>query len=297
MDIEEWQARGQQVNLLGHNIFYIDEPARGEPWGTIFFIHGFPSASWDWYRIWPELNRHYRLVAMDLLGFGFSAKPSPHDYRIMEQADLCEALCEQLRLEEFHVLAHDYGDTVAQELLARQNAGSGVGRWRSCLFLNGGLFPETHRAVLAQRLLHSPLGPLVGRALNRRSLRRSFDNVFGAGTRASEAEIDAFFALFDRDGGRRNTHRLIRYIDDRRQYRERWVGALREACCPIGLINGSVDPVSGEHMVQRFEELIGSEHFIERLPAIGHYPQVEAPAQVLDAYGRFLARVAESAGA
>jgi pimeloyl-ACP methyl ester carboxylesterase len=288
---EAWEARGSSVELLGHRIFFVDEAPTGEARGTIVLLHGFPTSSWDWWKVWPALNRHYRLVALDLLGFGFSAKPNPHDYRIIEQANLCEALWEHLQLVEFHVLAHDYGDTVAQELLARQNRGEGVGRWRSCMFLNGGLFPETHRAVLAQRLLHSPLGPIVGRALNRRSLRRSFDNIFGADTRASDAEIDAFYALFDRDGGRRLTHRLIRYIGDRRQHRERWVGALRDACCPIGLINGSVDPVSGEHMVLRFEELIGREHFIERLPAIGHYPQVEAPVEFLDAYERFLTSV------
>ncbi len=288
MRIEEWQARGQQVSLLGHDIFYIDEPARGEPWGTIFFIHGFPSASWDWWKIWPTLNRHYRLVALDMLGFGFSAKPCPHDYRIMEQADLCEALVRQLALEEFHVLAHDYGDTVAQELLARQNAGSGAGQWLSCLFLNGGLFPETHKALLVQRLLLGPFGFIVRHAFSRASMRQSFDRVFGPDTKATDEEMDALWRLFTLNDGQRNLHRLIHYMSDRRANRQRWLDALREACCPIGLINGSVDPVSGEHMVQRFEELVGDGHFIRRLEAIGHYPQIEAPEGVLTAYREFL---------
>lgn len=284
----QWESRGQYEELLGQRIFYLDEPARGEALGTIVLIHGFPTASWDWWKLWPSLNERYRLVAVDLLGFGFSAKPSPHDYRITEQADLCEALIEARSLDEFHVLAHDYGDTVAQEMLARQNAGTGHGRWLSCMFLNGGLFSETHRPVLSQRLLNSPLGVIFRHALSRRSLRRSFDHIFGDQTRASDEEIDAFYELFSRDGGKRNLHRLIRYITEREQNRARWVGSLRDARCPIGLINGSVDPVSGEHMVQRFEEIIGSDFFIERLPEIGHYPQVEAPQAVLKAYEQFI---------
>ncbi|GAB5413823.1 MAG: alpha/beta hydrolase [Congregibacter sp.] len=284
---EAWLARGQHAELLGQRMFYIDEAATDEPRGTIFLIHGFPTSSWDWWKIWPDLNRHYRLIAVDLLGFGFSAKPSPHDYRIMEQADLCESLVGHLGLTDFHVLAHDYGDTVAQELLARQNEGVGKGHWLSCLFLNGGLFPETHRAVLAQRLLKSPVGFIFRHALTKKSLHKSFDHIFGE-SKADHREIDTFFDLFDRDGGRRNVHRLIHYMSDRTTHRERWVAALREACCPIGLINGSLDPVSGDHMVQRFQELIGSDHYIHRLPSVGHYPQVEAPDAVLGAYHQFL---------
>ena len=287
---QDWLARGQRQMLCGHDIFFVDEPASGEHRGTILLIHGFPTSSWDWLKIWPELNRHYRLVAMDLLGFGFSAKPTPHDYRIMEQADICEALVAQLGLTSFHVLAHDYGDTVAQEMLARQNDGSGEGEWRSCLFLNGGLFPETHRAILAQRLLKSRIGFLFRYALTRRSLEKSFDRIFGD-RKASREEIDVFFALFDRDGGRRNVHRLIHYMSDRINHRQRWIDALTAARCPIGLINGSLDPVSGEHMVQRFEELVGDGHFIHRLPRVGHYPQVEAPEEVLAAYASFLAQL------
>jgi pimeloyl-ACP methyl ester carboxylesterase len=288
---EQWRARGRRATVLDHRLFFVDEPATGEPRGTVLLIHGFPTASWDWWKIWPALNEHYRLVAMDMLGFGFSDKPFPHDYRIMEQADLCEALVDHLELDSFHVLAHDYGDTVAQEMLARQNEGLGAGRWLSCLFLNGGLFPETHRALPVQRMLLGPLGFLVRRGFSKARFRRSFDRIFGPDSRASDEEIEAFWELFTRDNGQRNLHRLIHYMSDRRTHRERWLGALQDTRCPIGLINGSLDPVSGEHMVQRFEELVGREHFIRRLPDVGHYPQIEAPRQVAPRYLEFLARL------
>ena len=61
------------------------------------------------------------------------------------------------------------------------------------------------------------------------------------------------------------------------------------------LINGSVDPVSGEHMVERFEQLVGQQHFISRLSNIGHYPQLEAPDAVLSAYRSFLVSNGEPA--
>jgi pimeloyl-ACP methyl ester carboxylesterase len=68
---------------------------------------------------------------------------------LLEQADLQQALLAHLQVEQpVHILAHDYGDSVAQELLARHYENRLA--VASCVFLNGGLFPETHRPVLMQ---------------------------------------------------------------------------------------------------------------------------------------------------
>jgi pimeloyl-ACP methyl ester carboxylesterase len=83
-------------------------------------------------------------------------------------------------------------------------------------------------------------------------------------------------------------HRLIRYMAERVRQRQRWVGALGAAHCPLAVIDGAADPVSGAHMVARWREVVGS-GYIAELPGIGHYPQVEAPEQVLDHYGKFIA--------
>ena len=80
-------------------------------------------------------------------------------------------------------------------------------------------------------------------------------------------------------------------MTDRKTHRQRWVSALQQSAVPIGLINGSVDPVSGAHMVERYREIVSRDHFIAELPAIGHYPQVEAPDAVVEAYLQFLRQV------
>lgn len=282
----EWRTRGRHVQLMGREIFTVDSGGAGP---VVLMIHGFPTASWDWSEIWDDLARDHRLVAADMLGFGFSEKPLRHRYTIHEQADLMEALVRAIGLDRFHVLAHDYGDTVAQEMLARQNEERGAGTWLSVCLLNGGLFPETHRARLVQKLLLTPLGPWISRLNSRRSFARSFAKVFGADTQPTPAQLDAFWELIEYNDGRRVFHELITYMRDRREHRQRWVDALRQSRVPLALINGSVDPVSGAHMVARFRELIGDRHFIRELPAIGHYPQVEAPAQTVAAYREFLA--------
>ncbi len=284
----DWQQRGALHTINGCSIFVIDEGTVDQD--TIVLIHGFPTASWDWHRIWPTLRQQYRLVTMDMLGFGFSDKPEKHRYSIHEQADIVEALVQKLGLTRFHVLAHDYGDTVAQELLARQNAGKGAGEWLSVCFLNGGLFPETHRALLTQKLLLSPLGALVNKLSNKRSFDRAMSRVFGPETKPDAQELADYWSLVMHNNGKHIFHNLITYMRDRRQHRERWVSAIRQAKVPVALINGSADPVSGAHMVARFRELALPLAYLAELPEIGHYPQMEAADDVALHYLKFLSQ-------
>lgn len=284
--LRDWRAQGRDFTFRAN-----DRQDRAiRYWSTgsgapLLLVHGFPTASWDWHYLWQPLAERYRLIACDMLGFGDSAKPKGHDYRILEQADLQQALLEHLGVHEpVHLLVHDYGNSVGQELLARHEEGGFA--LASLVFLNGGLFPETHRAVLSQKLLLSPFGSLFGRLFDRKRLAQNFAKVFGPQTQPSEAELDAFWELIRHNDGPRVMHRLIHYILDRRQHRERWVGAMQRTSVPLRLIDGPEDPISGAHMVERYRELIPQPDTVE-LPGIGHYPQVEAPEQVLQHYLAF----------
>ncbi len=277
----DWRAQAQDMDFRGQRIRYWTA-GEGEP---LLLIHGFPTASWDWHYLWEPLARRFRVIACDLLGFGYSAKPRGHDYRLLEQADLKQALLAHLGVDgPVHVLAHDYGDSVAQELLARHHEGRF--NLASCVFLNGGLFPETHRPVLVQKLLLSPVGSLVGRLFSRRKLAASFAQVFGPNTQPSERELDDFWRLIAESDGPSVMHRLIHYIPERRQQRDRWVAAMQKGGVPLRVIDGAVDPISGAHMVARYRELIPNADTV-LLEGIGHYPQTEAPDQVLEHYLAF----------
>jgi len=290
----EWGKSGAYLTIKGRQIFFLDTLETDHTYKTkdvIVLIHGFPTSSWDWAKIWDPLASSYRLIALDMLGFGLSDKPDPHSYSIHEQADIVEGVIAQLKLKNFHVLAHDYGDTVAQELLARQNNGNGIGHWESVCFLNGGLFPETHQALLIQKLLLSPFGPLINKLSSKRKFITSMSRVFGPNTQPSQIELDGFWAMVNHNKGRHIFHNLITYMTNRKTHRERWVTALREAKIPIGLINGSFDPVSGAHMIAHYKKIVGEPDFLVELPDIGHYPQVEAPETVAQDYLRFLNEV------
>lgn len=279
--VEQWYSSCDSFEYRGQRIVFRHGQAEGE---VLLLIHGFPTASWDWHKIWPELTSRYTVIAPDMVGFGHSAKPRHYRYNLVDQADLHEALLRDLGYSRYHVLAHDYGDSVAQELLSRDTSGRQL---QSLCFLNGGLFPETHRALLIQRLLHSPLGFLLSALLRKKSFDRSFSAVFGSGTKPTAQELEAFWSLIQCHGGQMLFHKLIRYMEERKLHRDRWVQAMQSTSVPLRVIDGEADPVSGAHMVARYRELIPAPDCV-LLDSIGHYPQCEAPDQVLQHYLPFL---------
>lgn len=285
--LRAWREAGRLHDFRGHAVFLREDGDVAAP--ALLLIHGFPSASFDWADVWPALAARYRLLAPDLLGFGLSAKPAGHDYRIGEQADLCEALLRETGITDYHVLAHDYGDTVAQELLARQAPGRAGPRLRSVALLNGGLFPEAHRPLLTQKLLASAAGPLLARVTSRRTFGMSMTRIFGRSTPPSPALLDDLWVLLQVNQGVMAMPRLIAYMAERRAQRGRWVGALQASALPLAFIDGAADPISGAHMAARYRELVPNPD-VTLLPGIGHYPQCEAPAAVLAAYLDFRER-------
>jgi pimeloyl-ACP methyl ester carboxylesterase len=274
--LDAWRRAGVRHTYRGHG-YPIYSAGQGD---AVVLIHGFPTASWDWRHQWAGLAASGRVVALDLLGFGFADKPRDHAYSVMDHADQVEAALAAAGVTRCRIVAHDYGDTVAQELLARNLPGL-----QAVTFLNGGLFPETHRPTRIQRLLASPLGPLVARATTQRLFRRGFSAVFGARTQPSATDLDEAWALIAAGGGtHRIAHRLIGYMEQRRRHRARWVGAVTGARVPLRLICGADDPVSGAHAAARYRELVPAAD-VRLLDGVGHYPQLEAPERLAPLFG------------
>jgi len=284
--VAAWRKDAKELSAGGRRLAYwtANEQDETKPW--LLLIHGYPTSSWDWTFIWDDLAAHFRLAALDMLGFGLSEKPRDIEYSIFMQADLQTALLDRLKVSGTHILAHDYGDTVAQELLARHNEGSLAFAINSIAFLNGGLFPEQHRARPIQKLGLTPFGFLIGMLMSRDKFRLTLDRVFGPDTKASIEEINAHWELILEGGGRHVLHKLLTYIPQRRQNRTRWVEALQKATIPLRLIDGGADPVSGAHLYRHYKQLVPNADAV-LFESIGHYPQTEAPGAVADAFLEF----------
>lgn len=283
MNLTDWQKSGKYFDFKDFPIFYQQSRASDE---VLLCLHGFPTSSHDYHKIWNDLTKRFAVLSYDLIGYGFSAKPVNFDYTTFNQVDVLQSLLEHLKVRKVHILAHDYGNTITQELLARAGESRLDFTIESICLLNGALFPETHRPVLAQKILISPLGFLFGRLISNARFKRSLANIFGRKTQPTEAELDDFVKVFDFNDGRKIAHKLIRYMTERAKYRERWVGALQKTTIPLRFINGLADPVSGAHLVRRFREIMPHTDIIE-LVDIGHFPHFEVSTETLKYFLEF----------
>lgn len=279
MNLNDWKENGNFFDYQGLPIFCRQSKTSDE---VLLCLHGFPTASFDYHKIWDKLAEKFAVVCFDMIGYGFSAKPLNFNYTTFNQVDVLSALLENRQIKRVHILAHDYGTTITQELLARAEENRLNFSIETICFMNGALFPETHRPILAQKILLSPIGFLFGKLVSDSIFKKSLASVFGAKTQPTTEELEDFVRLFKHNNGKRIAHKLIRYMLERTKYRERWVGALQKMKQPFRLINGLEDKVSGKHLVERFREVVPHQRDIVELENIGHFPHYEVPEIILE---------------
>jgi pimeloyl-ACP methyl ester carboxylesterase len=288
MKLNVWRENGNYFDYKTLPIFYRLSKPSDE---VLLCLHGFPTSSFDYHKIHDALAERFSVLSFDTIGYGFSAKPTDFDYTTFKQVDVLQALLEHLKIQKIHILAHDYGNTITQELLALTEENRLSFSVETICLLNGALFPETHRPILAQKILISPLGFVFGRLIGDSRFKQSLASVFGERTQPTEDELNDFLTVFKFNEGRRIAHKLIRYMTERKKYRERWVGALQRTKIPFRFINGLADKVSGAHLVERFREVVPHQTDIIELENVGHYPHYEVPETVIKKYFEFHRRV------
>ncbi|MEW5811375.1 MAG: alpha/beta hydrolase [Actinomycetota bacterium] len=107
------------ATVAGRQIFYREAGDPGAP--TIVLLHGFPTSSFMFRNLIPELADRYHVIAPDYLGFGYSDAPpvEEFDYTFDALADLTAGLLEQLGAASYAMYVQDYGAPVGWRLALR----------------------------------------------------------------------------------------------------------------------------------------------------------------------------------
>ena len=267
-----------------HELFCVDS---GGDKPVLLILHGYPTSSHDYWRALPILAEHYRVIVHDHLGFGFSDKPRDYSYSLVDQADHAIMLWRDVGVTEADLVAHDYGTSIATELLARRNLGAGPIKLRSLTLCNGSMHIELANLRIMQRLLKAPLvGPVVARLASQRLFRRNMRKLFADPSFLDDEELDAMWTQLVAADGRAVLPAVTRYIDERYKFWHRWIRALRDTDLPVHIVWARQDPVAVEKMAHVLHNEIANSD-LQLLDGVGHFPMIEAVerwcAAVLDA--------------
>ncbi|KAE8741193.1 Epoxide hydrolase 4 [Frankliniella occidentalis] len=100
------------VTVKGLKFHYVEKGDRSRP--LMLFVHGFPEFWYSWRFQMNEFSKDYWTVAIDMRGYGDSAKPSNvSDYKLENMVDDIKEIVKALNKEKFILVAHDWGAVIS----------------------------------------------------------------------------------------------------------------------------------------------------------------------------------------
>ncbi len=262
------------ADVDGVRIHY-QEKGAGTP---LVLLHGFTSSTYSWKDVFEPLSKNFRVIAVDLKGFGFSGKPDG-DYTRRAQAVLVAHLLDHLKIEKAWIAGNSMGGEVALNF-ALQNPQRIAGL---VLIDSGGVHVKGSGSLAPGYLLV----PVVGRVLS--ALALTSDKLVREGLAKS---------FFDDS---KVTPERVAYYYLPLTTRAGQLGALRartqsgqfpietelpRITAPVLIIWGAEDELIPLEAGRRMNSLIkGSKLVI--VDKCGHLPQEEMPERVWDEITRF----------
>ena len=275
MNNTDWKSKGNFITINNNKVFVIDQGASDE---TLLILHGYPTSSYDYYKVLPELTKKYRVIIHDHLGFGFSDKPINYSYLLKDQATIALQLWKQLGINKATLLAHDYGTSVATEILARNNANKIDLQINQLILCNGSMHIELSQLRTIQKLLKGRFGKYIAKLTNYTIFSRNLRNVYFDRTKVTKEELQQMWQQIEYNRGKKVIHLISDYINQRHTHWNRWIGALKETDINTKIIWAKEDPVA----VKAIAELLSTEikknelFWIEKC---GHFPMLEKPKE------------------
>jgi pimeloyl-ACP methyl ester carboxylesterase len=264
------------VEIDGVRLHY-QEKGTGTP---LVLIHGFTSSTYSWKDVFEPLSRNFRVIAIDLKGFGFSDKPDG-DYTRHAQSMLVAHLLDYLKIEKAWLCGNSMGGEISLNF-ALENPQRVAG----LILIDSGGVEVNGGASLAPSYL---LVPVLGRVLTALALtsdklvREGLEKSFYDDTKITDERVANYYRPLQTRGGqlaalRARTQAELFPI-------EQELGRIK---APALIIWGVEDELIPLEAGRKMNSLIKSSR-LEVFEKCGHVPQEEMPERVLNEMTKFIA--------
>ena len=290
-EAEKWRRDGSYI-LSPYGKIFTKDLGEGE---NILLLHGYPSNSYDYFPL--SLGLKNRLLFIDLLGFGYSDKPRNINYTYKIQTDIVENYLQQKKINELFIVAHDYGVTIAQELLARSidnnNTHSNYFKIKGIIIISGGLFPEYHKSSISEQITKSSLGEYFDKWIGKDRYLKNLLELYNINKRPSSYELEELWKIINYQEGSKLSHKLIYFHKDREYNYKRYITPLNNKFIPTIVIEGADDPNLDYAEIDKYQEITDKEK-IFILDNTGHFPHIESYKEVINIINNFIISIVKN---
>lgn len=264
---------------IGDQLVHVEMAGSGPP---LVLVHGFGASTYSWRLVMPRLAASFRVVAVDLSGFGYTQRPADRArYTREAQGELILAVMDALGFQSAHLMGHSYGGGISLWLAWKHPE-----RVRSLVLVDSSAptysYDRRSRAASFRPLTHLFLRTWMLRPSTvRKALLRSFHDdslvtpelvqAYWERIRI-EGVIDAYYGLTVPVRGPVETV------------------VLEEIRVPTFIVWGAEDPLISVESGRRAAERMHAEFVV--LEKTGHVPMEERPEELLQLVLPFLERQA-----
>ncbi len=263
----------------------------------IILYHGFPSFWFSWFRQMEQLKSRYRVVAVDGLGAGRSAKPDVlDDYRIDRLASQLDRLARHLADQRrFILIGHDWGAA-----LAFAYAQAYPGRLRALIAMSAppyNLFldlvasdPEQQaRSAYMQVFRKTTAEMLKSSDIPERIWRQAYGDLLSSGA-LSPGEGELFHRTLTDPAtlnGGMNWYRSNLPAFDEIDVATHWPAGHPQIGVPTLFVWGAADKTFVERFIPQLRAVAPNIR-VQRQSSVGHWTPMERPAETYRAIIEFL---------
>ena len=283
----------------GHSIRY---QQCGETGPALVLIHGFGASSDHWRKNLPDFGQTHRAFAIDLLGYGRSAKPTPGEevqYTFETWGELVRDFCREVVGGPAFFVGNSIGCVVALQAAAYANgllnpAAEEAADADADLFCQGvvmlncslrllhvrkkhllPLYRSAPAPLMMKLLANTPIGPFFfSRLATPKTLRTVLKQAYGRKEAITDELLELLLGPASEPGAVDVFLQFIQY--DHGPLAEDLLPQMR---CPVLVLWGEEDPWEPVEQGRAYGEYPMVERFVS-LPGLGHCPQDEAPEMV-----------------
>ena len=267
-------SKPQIIEVDGLQVHYKATGPEGAP--ALLLLHGFGSSlqAWDDWSV--KLEQKYRVIRLDLPGFGLTGASPTNDYS--EEKDLATLthFADKLGLEKFSVMGHSMGGKMAWSLAASQPE-----RVQALVLMAPDGFPETKDIGTKPYEVPAVMG-LIKYVFPKYLVRKSIEPAFSDADALNDALVNRYFDMLRAPGVRGailNRSNQTIYTDP--------VPRLKAIKAPTLLIWGEQDQMIPSTNAQCYANVLSNSTTVI-VPKLGHLLQEEQPEKGLTAVMQFL---------